>query len=209
MAEGRENEKLFSRVRFFAWATIVAAVLVLPLSLIQTAAKRANSIYANYGGTFMDGVREVCAFVADFFQNGVVFAFLLVSLAVTALLVLRLATSEERGSWTPLLTERFRKRALFFTTVTIVYALIYALLAILYIPGGIAEAVGDIVAYMKVASTTNRAEMLTSLERSAHHILLNLLQFFILVIGAHVVRILLAITPVDEPERRAGTKSDE
>ena len=101
MAGKPENEKLFGRVRFFAWATIVAAVLVLPLSLVQTAAKRANSIYANYGGTFMDGVREVCAFVADFFQNGVVFAFLLVGMATITLLVLRLASSESDKRWAP------------------------------------------------------------------------------------------------------------
>jgi hypothetical protein len=210
MADRGENERLFRRVRFFARATIVAAVLVLPLSLVQTAAKRADSIYFNYGGTLMGGVREVCAFIADFFENGVIFAFLLVSLAVITLLVLRLAVSEDGKSWAPPLTDEFRKRALFFTTVTIVYALVCALLAMLSLPGIIAGATSDVATYLKVTSTGNRTEMLRSLEGTAYSVLVILLKFFVLVIGAHVVRILLAIAPAGKgPRGEAEAGSDE
>lgn len=203
MSSQPENDLLFKRVGLFARASIFAAALIMVFAIVHSAlGVRSSKTYAALGEIGSVEVREVVAFVMSFVSDGVASALYLIGIAVLALLIVRVVTGGAKRTWAPELDKDFIRQAKVLSTVAIVYALVFAVIAGKGVLDRAYLAAHELGSYFAGDALSKQlSQPLARTSALMGGLLRVLTTFFILVLGAHMIRILLLLTP-DKP---AGT----
>jgi hypothetical protein len=192
MSTQQENDMLLHRVNRFARISIFAGILIAVLSLIYSVLEvRSSPVYHALAGSRYDGVREALAFLTRFAREGAASALYLIGIAVLALLIARIASAGVKYRWVPRLDDAFVKSATTVSTVIIAYALLYALLACFVFANAASSAAREWMTYFRGHSAAQLYSAVGATNMAIRWLLGGLTRFFMFVLGAHIIRILL------------------
>jgi len=192
MTPQQENDMLLHRVNRFARISIFAGILIAVLSLIYSVLEvKSSPVYHALRDSRYDGVREALSFLTRFAREGASSGLYLIGIAVLALLIVRIASAGVKYRWLPRLDDAFVKSATTVSTVIVAYALLYALLACFVFANAASTAVHEWVRYFSAHTSAQLYSAIGATNMAIRWLLGGLTRFFMFVLGAHMIRILL------------------
>jgi hypothetical protein len=201
MSEGGNEATFIRRVRGFAWALLI-------FGIVSAIFLTANTVFQSWYEFEAMPRWRIFVNIASYLRRAIDEPLYIVGMAVIALLAAQIATSGNR-SWLPALDARFRKAAGIFAGIILIFAAVSAVWGLVSAARYFPMAIDQIRVGFNQSSAPEFRRSLEAILRSltfANALLVVPIRFLTLVLGAYVIRLLLAVSPTEEA---VATPSEE
>jgi len=193
MSQAGNEATFIRRVRCFAWALII-------FGIASAVFLTANMIFQSWLELETMPRWRTLANIASYLRRALDEPLYIVGMAVIALLAAQLAVSGNR-SWLPALDARSRKAASIFAGIVIVFAAVSAVWGLVNAARYFSTSLDQIRVGFNQSSEPEFRRSVEAILRSlafTDALLVVPIRFLTLVLGAYVIRLLLAVSPTEE-----------